>query len=240
MTITALPSPSLTSPALTSPALATLPVFPSRLLPAADFEVAIDEYLLACQARDAEINAFAAEVNTAVTDMNQLVTDLNTFVSQVNSQVVLTTVIAKMTGTQASSSTSLSNITALVCALEANATYEVTAYVKFQSAATTTGLNLGFTVPTGATPFLEVEVPIVNTAAASALKLNHPAAGSTTAGNVTGTGTTAINSDHTATIKGVVSMGGTAGNLQLQFASEVGSSAVTLQVGSILVVKRVG
>lgn len=240
MTITALPSPSLTSPALTSPALTVLPTFPSRLLPPADFEVAIDDYLLACQSRDAEINAFADELNTAVTDMNQLVTDLNTFVSEVNSQVMLTTAIAKMTGTQASTSTSLTNITQLLAALEANATYEVTAYIKFQSAATTTGLNLGFTVPTGATPFLEVEVPIVSTAAASALKLNHPAAGSTTAGNVVGTGVTATGSDHTATIKGVVSMGGTAGDLQLRFATEVGSSAVTLQAGSILVVKRVG
>ena len=147
--------------------------------------------------------------------------------------------VVKLTSTQASTATALGNVTQLVGAVVANAVYEVTCFVTFQSAATTTGLNLGFTSPTGTICQLEVTVPIVSSAAASALRVTFPNAAATNTGNVRGTGVTASNSDHTARILGLVHVGATAGNFQVQFASEVSASAVTLQIGSALMMRRV-
>lgn len=147
--------------------------------------------------------------------------------------------VDKLTSTQASSSTTLGNVTQLVEAMVANGVYTVNCFVTFQSAATTTGLNLGFTSPSGSICQLEVVVPITSTAAASQLRTIFPNAASTNTGNVIGTGVTAINSNHTARISGIVTCGATPGNFQVQFASEVNASAVTLQIGSSLVMQRI-
>lgn len=147
--------------------------------------------------------------------------------------------VDKLTSTQASSSTTLGNVTQLVEAMVANGVYTVDCFVTFQSAATTTGLNLGFTSPSGSICQLEVVVPITSTAAASQLRTIFPNAAATNTGNVIGTGVTAINSNHTARISGIVTCGATPGNFQVQFASEVNASAVTLQIGSSLVMQRI-
>jgi hypothetical protein len=147
--------------------------------------------------------------------------------------------IKKLTATQASSSITLANITALASALVAGGVYRVTAFVTFQSAATTTGLNLGYTAPAGSVVQLDVSVPIVNTAANSHLRKQFPNNAESVNGSVLGTGVTAINNNHTAKIEGLIFVGATPGNFQLQFASEVALSAVTLQVGSSLVVQRI-
>lgn len=147
--------------------------------------------------------------------------------------------VDKLTSTQASSSTTLGNVTQLVEAMVANGVYTVNCFVTFQSAATTTGLNLGFTSPSGSICQLEVVVPITSTAAASQLRTIFPNAAATNTGNVLGTGVTAINSNHTARISGIVTCGATPGNFQVQFASEVNASAVTLQIGSSLVMQRI-
>ena len=147
--------------------------------------------------------------------------------------------IDTLTSTQQSTTTALANVTQLVGTLAANATYLVDCFVSFQSAATTTGLNLGFTSPTGCRPMVEIVVPLVSTAAASALRTTFPNAASTTSGNVLGTGVTAINSNHTARISGIIVNGTTAGNFQIQFATEVNASAVTLQIGSTMHLTRI-
>jgi hypothetical protein len=147
--------------------------------------------------------------------------------------------IDTMTSTQQSTTTALANVTQLVGALAANATYEVDCFVTFQSAGTTTGLNLGFTSPTGCRPMVEVVVPIASTAVASALRTTFPNAAATTSGNVLGTGVTAINSNHTARISGIIVNGGTAGNFQIQFATETNATAVTLQIGSMMKLTRI-
>ena len=150
-----------------------------------------------------------------------------------------TSQIVSLTSTQQSTATALANVTQLVASLEANATYTVDCFVTFQSAATTTGLNLGFTSPTGCNPMVEIVVPITSTAAASQLRTTFPNAGSTTSGSVLGTGVTAINSNHTARLSGIIKNGGTAGNFQIQFATEVAASAVTLQIGSTMQLTRI-
>ena len=149
-----------------------------------------------------------------------------------------TPTIDRLTSTQQSTVTALANVTQLVRALVANATYSIDCFVTFQSTATTTGLNLGFTSPTGCVCSVEVVVPITSTAAASQLRTTFPNAAATNTGNVLGTGVTAINSNHTARISGIITNGANAGNFQVQFASEVAASAITLQTSSVMILER--
>jgi len=151
---------------------------------------------------------------------------------------VFTPTINRLTSTQQSTTTALADVTQLVEALVANATYSINCFVTFQSAATTTGLNLGFTSPTGCVCSVEVVVPITSTAAASQLRTIFPNAAATNTGNVLGTGVTAINSNHTASISGIITNGANAGNFQVRFATEVAASAVTLQTSSVMVLER--
>ncbi len=147
--------------------------------------------------------------------------------------------VDKLTGTQASSVLALANVTQLVEPMVANGVYRVDCFVTFRSAATTTGLNLGFTSPAGTVCELEVVVPITSTAAATQLRTTFPNAAATNTGNVLGTGVTAQNSNQTARISGIVHCGATPGDFQVQFASEVNASAITLQIGSTLVMQRI-
>lgn len=148
----------------------------------------------------------------------------------------LTVARATMGSTQSSSSTTLADVTSLVAAMDANSVYRIECFVTFQSAATTTGLNLGLLTPSGCVNRVEIVVPITSTAAASQLRTTFPnAATASNAGNVIGTGVTATGSNHTARISGLLINGANAGNCQIQFASEVSSSAVTLQTASELV-----
>jgi hypothetical protein len=136
--------------------------------------------------------------------------------------------------TQSSSSQSPVDITGMSFAMTANSIWEVHAFITFQSAATTTGIRIGYNSPADCTPMLEVVVPIVSTDAASALRGLFPRATSSNTGIVVGTGVTAINSNHTAYVTGIIRCGATAGNFSLQFASEVTSSSVTIRAGSTM------
>lgn len=142
---------------------------------------------------------------------------------------------AVTTATQSSTVTTMANATELALAMVANGLYRVECFLTFQTALTTTGINVGFTAPTGARCMVEVVVPIASTATASALRTTFPnAATATNTGSVLGTGVTAATSNHTARISGLVLNGSTAGNFQVQFASEVAASAATIQIGSEL------
>jgi hypothetical protein len=147
--------------------------------------------------------------------------------------------VDELTSTQASSVLALANVTQLVEPMDANGIYRVDCFVTFRSAATTTGLNLGFTSPAGTICELEVVVPITSTAAATQLRTIFPNSAATNTGNVLGTGVTTINNNQTARISGIVHCGATPGNFQIQFASEVNGSAITLQIGSTLVMQRI-
>jgi len=148
-------------------------------------------------------------------------------------------VIARLVATQASTVVALANITALVAPMVANGVYMCEAFVTFRSAATTTGINLGFTSPAGCEPMLEVVVPVATTANATALRKIFPNAADTVSGSVLGTGVTAVNANQTARISGIIINGATAGNFQLTFASEIAGSAITLQIDSTLVLTKV-
>ena len=143
------------------------------------------------------------------------------------------------TSSQNSTSTTLANITGLTATLAANTTYCVDCFVTFQSAATTTGMNFGFTSPTGTVCMLEVVVPITNTAAASQLRTIFPNNSSTNTGNVLGTGVSTINSNHTARFSGIIKVGSTGGTFAAQYATEVSASAITIPAGSTMVIQQI-
>ena len=140
---------------------------------------------------------------------------------------------------QNSTSATLANITGLTATLAANTTYRVDCFVTFQSAATTTGINFGFTSPTGTTCMLEVVVPITNTADASQLRTIFPNNSSTNAGSVLGTGVSTINSNHTARFSGIIKVGGTGGTFAAQYATEVAASSITIPAGSTMVIQQI-
>ena len=149
--------------------------------------------------------------------------------------------VVSTTATQQSTSTTLANINQLVLPVEANSVYEIDAFITFQSAATTTGLGLGVLTPALSINLIEIVIPVTSTAAASQLRTIFPnAAVATNDTSIVGTGVTAINSNHTARISGLIKTNSNKGNCQLQFRSEISDSAVTLQIGSIMTLKKIG
>lgn len=149
--------------------------------------------------------------------------------------------VAILTSTQQSTITTYADVTQLSLPVEANSLYEISAFLTFQTAATTTGAGFQIITPNNSKNFVEIVVPITSTAAASQLRTIFPnAAVAFNNGQVLGTGVTAASSNHTAKISGIIKTGNTAGNCKLQFRSEVSSSAVILQVDSIMVLKKIG
>lgn len=193
------------------------------------------------------ITAIGADIKTLFGKQSALVSGTN--IKTVNGATLLgsgdllvgsgiTASKAVMTSTQADTTAALVNVTQLVLPLAANSTYMIDCFLTFQSAATTTGIGVGFVSPTGSNSMLEIVVPLVSTAAANALRTTFPNAAATTSGIVLGTGVTAITSNHTARVSGLITTT-SAGNIQIQFRSEVAASAVTLQIGSTLVACKV-
>lgn len=134
----------------------------------------------------------------------------------------------RLTADVTNSTVTLANATGLAIALAASSTYAIDAMVMFQTAATTTGIRLTQTVPTGATVVAQWNTPTSLTANTFA---NQRAAD-------TGAASTAIdtaNANTLATGSLLVVTAATAGNLQIRFASEVAASNAVIKAGSGLV-----
>ena len=102
----------------------------------------------------------------------------------------------------------------------------------FQTAATTTGIRLTQTAPSGATVVAQWSTPTTLTASTLA---NQRAADA-------GAATTAIDTANANTLASgelLVVTGATAGNLQIRFASEVAGSNAVIKAGSHLVAHKV-
>lgn len=126
-------------------------------------------------------------------------------------------------------STTVSNATGLSFAVAATTCYEFRFLVLFQSAATTTGLKLGMTCPASPTAFAySVRTPI----AADGAGGEWQGWGTTSGDAVTGTGVQAANTVYVAEVFGVLRTGATSGTLQLQAATEVGNSGITIKAYS--------
>lgn len=149
-------------------------------------------------------------------------------------------VYAFTTADVSNSTLTQSIINGLSLPLDANALYEIDSFITFTSVSTTTGINLGLATPAGSLNLTEIVVPIANTATSNQIRKIYP--NSTEADNtssVIGTGVSAVNNRHTATIRGYIRTGATAGNCDIKFASEVSGSAVTVKANSFLLLKKI-
>ena len=102
----------------------------------------------------------------------------------------------------------------------------------FQTAATTTGIRLTQTVPSGATVVAQWNTPTSLTASTLANQRAADAGATTTAIDT-------ANANTLATTSILVITAATAGNLQIRFASEVSGSKAVVKAGSNLVAIKV-
>jgi hypothetical protein len=134
---------------------------------------------------------------------------------------------ARLTADVTNATTTLANATGLAVALNASSVYVIDAWVMFQTAATTTGIRLTQSVPSGATVVANWTTPLTATTAT----LAHQRAGD--AGAATASIDTA-NVNTLASGRLLVITGATAGSLQIRFASEVAASNAVVKAGSSL------
>jgi len=135
------------------------------------------------------------------------------------------------------STLTFSDVTGLAWMAEPQAIYVYMAFIRFQSAATTTGIN--FCINTPATPNYVVNAftHCGNTTTNGFGSFSR--ADDTGASAAGSTGVDAINSDVPLFFHGNVSNGTTAGLMQLRVHSEINTSQVTVKAGSTLLVMRV-
>jgi len=121
------------------------------------------------------------------------------------------------------STTAFANVSGMSFSALANTKYLVTLNGAYQTAATTTGISLALDIPTGATI---IGQNVVSTSA-SALGGTEQLADATTTG--ASTGVRAINTNTPIHSFWIVSVGGTAGTIQLMQRSEIEASNTVLQ-----------
>lgn len=121
------------------------------------------------------------------------------------------------------STTAFANVSGMSFSASANTKYLVTINGAYQTAATTTGISLALDVPTGATI---IGQNIVSTSA-TALGGTEQIADATTTGATTGV--RALNTNTPIHSFWIVSVGGTAGTIQLMQRSEIAASNTVLQ-----------
>ena len=138
----------------------------------------------------------------------------------------------RLTADVTNNTATLANVTGLALALAANSTYQVHGRIMFQTAATTTGIRLTQTVPSGATVVAQWSTPTSLTASTLANQRAADAGATTTAIDT-------ANANTLATTAILVITAATAGNLQIRFASEVSGSNAVAKAGSNLVAIKV-
>jgi hypothetical protein len=141
--------------------------------------------------------------------------------------------VAKKTADQSNSTTTLADVTDLGFPVSANADYWFEFIVVFQTAATTTGIRLDLNGPASPTYIVWWrEIPLsAQTAGTDNIQDRQLVAwqGDAATGSIG-----VANQNFVARITGILRNGANAGTLQLQFASEVAGSAVTVKAGSIV------
>lgn len=137
---------------------------------------------------------------------------------------------------QASSVTTLADITGLVVPLIANATYQFEYWLPFRSAALTTGLGLAMNGPVSpALITYNVSIPFAVDGADAIFE----GVGTAYEDVTLSTGVVAINTDYLAKIDGIIRTGAAGGNLAPRVRSEVAASAVTIQQGAAGLVRKI-
>lgn len=124
----------------------------------------------------------------------------------------------------ASGTTTLANVDDLLIPLLANVNYMIEALLFWTVDSASSGLDVAFTVPAGSTLLYSSLGPRSTT-------YNHEAMQEAPDEASFGGSLSIVN---TAWLKGVISVGGSAGNLQMQFAQNIATGTTTLMAGSIL------
>jgi len=133
----------------------------------------------------------------------------------------------RLTSAQNSTSTSLADVTGLGLSVQANRKYLFRFLGQYTAAASTTGLGLAINGPTLGSEGLMCNVFIAQTNQIPYL------------GSVTAYNTAVLNTASSASTRmpwecwGYIHVGGSAGTLQLRFRTEVSTSQVSVQAGSI-------
>lgn len=138
---------------------------------------------------------------------------------------------AKLTADLAASTvTALADTTGLSFAVVSGTYYRFRALVIFRSAALTTGLKLGLSIPAVTVFAAHVVIPVAADGVAAAFH------GELTVSDdsVIGSGVAAINTDYLAVIEGVI-LPSANGIVQVRHASEVAASGVTVRRASMIV-----
>ena len=129
----------------------------------------------------------------------------------------------------ANTTVTLANTTGLSFAVVNGTTYKFRGLIVFRSAATTTGIKVGITVPNFTVFSASVFAPVAADGTAGGFHGWLTSSGD----SVTATGVQAANTDYIATVEGVI-VPSANGTVQLQHASEVAGSGVTIRRGSVL------
>jgi hypothetical protein len=129
----------------------------------------------------------------------------------------------------ASTATALTTTTGLSFAVTSGTTYRFAALVVFRSAALTTGIRLGATTPAFSVYSARISIPFAVDGSGG---IFHGVL-TTSGDSVVSSAVPAINTDLLASIEGVL-IPSASGTFQLQHASEVAGSAVTIRNGSNL------
>ena len=120
------------------------------------------------------------------------------------------------------------NITDLVYAMSANTTYYFDCMIVFKTTATTLGMGLAVTVPSG-NIFYTAQIPF----AAAGAGGEWGGSGTASAAFITSTAILAAETYYVARLFGISQCAATPGNLQIQAKGEVATSQVTIFGGSI-------
>jgi hypothetical protein len=129
----------------------------------------------------------------------------------------------------ATTAVALTNTTGLAFPVVAGVYYRFDALVIFRSAALTTGLRLGASVPAFTVFSAVVDIPIAGDGPDASIRGQLTTSGD----SVLGTGVQAINTDYVATLSGIL-LPSANGTFQLQHATEIAGSAITIRRGSVL------
>lgn len=131
----------------------------------------------------------------------------------------------KLASNSVVSTTAYASVSGMSFSAAANTTYLVEVFGAFQTAATTTGIGLAFTVPAGSTIIGGINVNSANT---TVQRLMQRASGAVIA---VSTGVPTANTNIPIYGYWVIATGGTAGTVQLTQRSEIAASNTTLQAG---------
>lgn len=138
----------------------------------------------------------------------------------------------KLTADVSNSTVTLAAVTGLSFTATANTTYLVEVVGTFQAAATTTGIALALDIPSGT-----IAGQLVHPTTATSLGGTEQIADAATTGATTGVRAANTNVPVFATF--IVAIGATGGAVQLQFRSEIATSAVTMKANLSAMGRRV-